>query len=79
MNGTENCLTNLAKAVLTARKKAVFLCPKGGENVTIKERLEKQLDVLEKAQAQAANDCDYEAVVKLSAQILAVAVCIEEN
>ena len=52
---------------------------KGGENVTIKERLEKQLDVLEKAQDQAANDCDYEAVVKLSAQILAVAVCIEEN
>ena len=52
---------------------------KGGENVTIKERLEKQLDVLEKAQAQAVNDCDYEAVVKLSAQILAVAVCIEEN
>ena len=51
----------------------------GGECMTLKERLEKQLDVLEKAQAQAANDCDYEAVVKLSAQILAVAVCIEEN
>ena len=26
MNGTENCLTNLAKVVLTARKKAVFSC-----------------------------------------------------
>ena len=47
--------------------------------MTIKERLEKQLDVLEKVQAQASNDYDYEAVVKLSAQILAVAVCIEEN
>ena len=47
--------------------------------MTIKERLEKQLAVLENAQAQEANDCDYEAVVKLSAQILAVAVCIEEN
>ena len=46
--------------------------------MTIKERLEKQLEVLEKAQAQAAADCDYEAIVKLSAQILAVAVCIEE-
>ena len=47
--------------------------------MTLKERLEKQLDVLEKAQTQAANDYDYEAVVKLSAQILAVAVCIEES
>ena len=47
--------------------------------MTLKERLEKQLDVLEKTQAQAANDYDYEAVVKLSAQILAVAVCIEKN
>ena len=26
MNGTENCLTNLAKVVLTAHKTAVFLC-----------------------------------------------------
>ena len=77
MNGTENCLTNLAKVVLTALNQGGF--QKGGENVTIKERLEKQLDVLEKAQTQAANDYDYEAVVKLSAQILAVAVCIEEN
>ena len=46
--------------------------------MTLKERLEKQLELLEKSQAQAANDCDYEAVAKLSAQIMAVAVCIEE-
>lgn len=46
--------------------------------MTLKERLEKQLDVLEKAQAQAAADYDYEAIAKLSAQIMAVAVCIEK-
>lgn len=46
--------------------------------MTLKERLEKQLEVLEKAQAHAANGFDYEAVVKLSAQIMAVAVCIEK-
>lgn len=46
--------------------------------MTLKERLEKQLEVLEKVQAQAWSDCDYGAIVKLSEQIMTVAVCIEE-
>lgn len=45
--------------------------------MTLKERLEKQLDILEKTQAQAANEFDFEAVAKLSAQIMAVAALIE--
>ena len=45
--------------------------------MTLKERMEKQLDVLERAQAQAWSDGDYEAIVKLSEQIMAIAVCIE--
>ena len=46
--------------------------------MTLKERLEKQVDILEKAQAQAANEFDFEAVAKLSAQIMAVAALIEQ-
>ena len=44
--------------------------------MNVKETLTKQLEVLEKAQEQAAADKDIEAIVKLSAQITAVAAVI---
>ena len=40
--------------------------------MNVRETLTKQLEVLEKAQEQAAADKDIEAIVKLSAQITAV-------
>lgn len=47
--------------------------------MTLKERLEKQLEVLERAQDAAWTDYDYGAIAKLSEQIMAVAVCIIEE
>lgn len=46
--------------------------------MTLKERLEKQLEVLERAQDAAWTDYDYGAIAKLSEQIMTVAVSIEE-
>ena len=44
----------------------------------LKERLKKQLDILEKAQEQAINDGEYEPVAKLSAQYLAIVALLAD-